>query len=118
MGKALLPLELLSLLALDVSLHSPNPVKPPINPLLFPAPKYRQLPAPQSGAAIKLAPPGLHREPFLIHIPERPSTESQEHTYLAGPPQAHHILEKQKHVAALLAGVTWWGRGQSPLLRL
>lgn len=28
--------------------HSPHPVKPPINPLLFPAPKYRQLPAPSS----------------------------------------------------------------------
>lgn len=41
----LLP-NLLSLWALKVSPHSPHPVKPPINPLLFPAPRHPQLPAP------------------------------------------------------------------------
>lgn len=88
-----------------------------MNPLLFPAPKYRQLPDPWSGAAIRPAPPRLHQEPFLIHSPERPSTESQEHTYLAGPPQAPHTLEKQKRVAALLTGITWWRWGAvSPAL--
>ncbi|XP_027967093.1 pollen-specific leucine-rich repeat extensin-like protein 1 [Eumetopias jubatus] len=59
-----------------------HPVKPPVNPLLVPAPKYHQLPAPWSGAAIKLAPPGLHQETLLIHSPEAKHRETETPTWL------------------------------------
>lgn len=79
-------------------------VKPPVNPLLVPAPRYHQLPAPWSGAAIKLAPLGLHQEPFLIHSPEAKHREPGTHLPGWAPSGSSHPGETETCCCSVCSG--------------
>lgn len=109
------PLGRRALGALHVSPHSPHAVKPIILCDLHPPPwpRCHQLPAPGSGAAIKLAPPGFHQEPFLIHSPEK-AKHGEPATHLPGwaPSGSSHPGETEISCRPARKGCTCGGWGQ------
>lgn len=87
-----------------------NPLRSPHRP----QPRGHQLPAPGSGAAIKLAPPGFHQEPFLIHSPEK-AKHGQPASHLPGwaPSGSSHPGETETSCRSACGGHTCGGLGSA-----